>query len=177
MEQTKIDQIKQYPHFFDKSDFEKILEKVSEPKWQFGHSSYAAEDPRFKFCHLFWKIEFNEDKFFTEHLLNIIQEKTNQSYICEHVYANGQTYGLDGTLHQDYYDDERRTFLLYANVDWRVEWGGATQFYLEQNELYSIYPEPNKAIIFPGVIYHSSAPTSRLFNGLRITVAWKLKKK
>ena len=82
----------------------KILEKVSEAKWQFGHSSYAPEDPRYRLCHQFWKIEFHEDKFFTDHLLNIIQERTNQSYICEHVYANGQTYGLDGTLHQDYYN-------------------------------------------------------------------------
>ena len=175
MDLTKLGEIKVCKNFFDRQDYQTVLDKVADFKWQFGHTSYPQEHPRNKYCHSFWKKELHDDKFFSYHLLNIIQEKTNQSYICEHVYANGQTYGLDGTLHQDCYDDGK-TFLLYANAVWSADWGGSTQFYLDEGESYNIFPEPNKAVIFPGVIYHSSTPTSRLFNGLRVTIAWKLKK-
>lgn len=177
MEQSKIDQIKVYKDFFDRSDYQTVLDKISDAKWQFGHTSYPPGHPRYKYCHSFWKIELHDDEFFTKHLLNKIQEKMDESYICDHVYANGQTYGLDGTLHQDCYDETGRTFLLYANPMWCADWGGLTQFYINEGEFYSVAPEPNKSIIFPGVIYHSSTPTSRLFNGLRVTIAWKLKKK
>ena len=37
--------------------------------------------------------------------------------------------------------------------------------------------KPNRAIILPANIYHYADAPHRMFNGLRISVAWKLLKK
>lgn len=53
------------------------------------------------------------------------------------------------------------------------EWGGKTIFNL--NNQYEYYdPCPNTAICFPGEISHMAEGVSRLFTGLRVTIAWKL---
>lgn len=162
-----------YDNVFDADDFKTILKKVSGPVWEFGHTSYAPGDPRFRLCTPFWKIDFIDDEFFTVHLLNKIQEKTNKSFSLTHVYANGHTYGIDGTFHQDGYTDDDMTFILYAMSKWDKEWGGYTSYRLNDN-IYSVYPEPNKGILHYGKVYHTSGPISRQYPGLRVTVAWKL---
>lgn len=166
-----------YDNFFERSDFHKIIELTDQFRWQFGHTSYDQSRPEYNLCSKFWKVDLNEDLFFSDYLLNKIQEKTKQSFILNQVYANGHTYGLDGMYHQDGYDDSVRTFLLYANPEWRNEWGGGTQFFVDKPELRHVMFEPNRAVLFPGMVYHSAAPVSRLFNGLRISIAWKLKVK
>jgi len=170
-------QLTSYDHFFDRDDFIQILNKLATPIWQFGHTSYPPNSKEYQVCSKFWKAELDDDIFFSEHLLNKIQEKTKQSFSLIHVYANGHTHGLDGTFHQDDYETDGRTFLLYANPEWRNEWGGGTQFYTDNGELRHILFSPNRAILFPGIVYHSAAPTTKLFNDLRVTVAWKLKLK
>lgn len=167
--------LKVYDDVFDHLTFRRICEELRRPGWDFGHTSYHPSDPNYSICSKFWKKELDENVFFSDYLLNKIQEKTQQSFTLEHVYANGHTYGLDGIFHQDHFDDQGRTFLLYANLQWANEWGGGTQFYTDSGELRTIMFQPNRAVLFPGVVYHSAAPTTRLFNDLRITVAWKLR--
>jgi hypothetical protein len=170
------DNLTTYDNMFDDDSFAKIITTLQEPKWEYGHTSYHHTDPNYALCSKFWKRDLSDDLFFTDYLLNKIQEKTQQSFTLEHVYANGHTYGLDGIFHQDHYDEQGRTFLLYANAQWANEWGGGTQFYTDDTELRTVMFQPNRGMLFPGVVYHSAAPTTRLFNDLRITVAWKLTK-
>ena len=122
------------------------------------------------------KFIFDDDMFFSDYLLNKIQEKTQQSFTLERVYANGHTYGLDGIFHQDSFDENGRTFLLHANLDWKNSWGGGTHFYNDTDELRTVMFQPNRGILFPGRVFHSAAPITRLCNELRITVNWKLQK-
>ena len=168
------DNLQIYEQVFDHLTFRKICEKLQGPGWEFGHTSYHPSDPNYQICCKFWKRELNDDVFFSDYLLNKIQEKTQQSFTLESVYANGHTYGLDGIFHQDHFDERGRTFLLYANLQWANEWGGGTQFYTDNGELRTVMFQPNRGILFPGMVYHSAATTTRLFNDLRITVAWKL---
>lgn len=163
-----------YNEVFSHEDFCTILNKVSGPVWEFGHTSYPKGDARFRLCTPFWKIDFSNDEFFTVHLLNKIQEKTNESFSLTHVYANGHTYGIDGTFHQDGYTDDDMTFILYAMSKWDKEWGGYTSYRLSDDHVYSVYPAPNRAVYHHGKVYHTSGPISRQYPGLRVTVAWKL---
>lgn len=167
-------QIIEYRNVFSNTDYAKILQKVSEPKWQFGHGSYHHTDPNYKKSYPFWVMGLEDDLFFTEHLLNIIKEKTNQDYELYDVYANGHTFGTKGSFHEDWHDDRGRTFLLYANDTWNVDWAGKTIFSLGHEEFYFHVPKPNSAIFFPGIIPHAAEGPSRNFVGLRITIAWKL---
>lgn len=166
--------IKKYNDFFSYDDFVKICEKVCGPYWEFGHGSYRPSDPNYQKSFPFWLMRLEEDEFFTKHLLNIIEEKTNNSYEIYDVYANGHTFGTKGSFHQDWYDDRGVTFLYYANHKWDVDWGGKTIFDFGNGDYYFNVPKPNSAVLFPGLIQHSAEGPTRSFIGLRITIAWKL---
>ena len=106
----------QHNNFFDKEDWEEIQNKTGYgSNWCFGHTSYGQEHPEYKHCTPFWKIDFAEDTFFKDHLLNKIQEKLETRFKLQHVYANGHTYGQDGSIHVDAQTDNGRTLLLYVN--------------------------------------------------------------
>lgn len=170
----KESDIIQYTDFFSKEDYAKILDRVYDSGWRFGHTSYPPEDPRFNTGYPFWVMGFENDSFFTNHLLNIIEEKTNQKYELFDVYANGHTFGTKGSLHQDWRDDRGRTFLFYANEMWNVDWGGKTIFDLGNGNYYFHVPKPNSSVLFPGIISHAAEGPTRNFPGLRVTIAWKL---
>ena len=171
METFSKNDIIRYDNFFSQKDYEHILVKLEKPEWEYGHGSYPPGHPERKIP--FWMMHLGNDFFFTDYLLNIIEEKTNQKYELTALYCNGHTFGTSGNFHQDWHDDRGRTFLLYANDSWDHEWGGKTVFKLDDTYHYSEFV-PNSAILFPGNISHRAEGTSRLFTGLRKTVAWKL---
>lgn len=167
----KMKPIKRYNNVFSSNVVKKIHEDMADKGWQFGHGSYPSGDKRRGYP--FWMKDLSDDSFYTEHLLNMIQELTQREYKLYDVYANGHTFGTQGNFHVDWYDSSERTFLYYANERWMPEWGGKTIFNL--NNQYEYYdPYPNTAICFPGEISHMAEGVSRLFTGLRVTIAWKL---
>jgi hypothetical protein len=161
-----------YHNLFPVEDCWKILEYLNRPKWAFGHGSVEWADERKSTP--FWVMDLNSDTFFTDYLLNIIREKTNQKFSLERVYANGHMFGTQGEPHQDSGESNGRTFLFYANDNWSIDWGGKTVFLLNSTEQHYESPNPNKGVIFPGRMFHYAESTTRKFIGLRITVAWKL---
>lgn len=177
MQNYKQSDIIQYDNFFDDEDYQIIKEKTGYgSQWQFGHTSLGREHPDFHTTTPFWKIDFAEDTFFTEHLLNKIQQKLDTSFDLYHAYANGHTYGQDGSIHVDANDPSGHTLLLYVNPTWDIKWGGATNFFVNPGEMHSVFPMGNKAVYFPGQIPHCAAPCTRHYKSLRVTIAWKLKK-
>jgi len=163
-----------YDNFFEEYEFRKILEYVNRPLWGFGHGSFDKSHPQYKNSIPFWGMNLDTEEYFTDYLLNKIQEKTRTRFNLLTVYANGHTFGTKGSFHQDWYEDNGRTFLLYANETWNVEWGGNTVFDLGNGDYQFAVPKPNTAILFPGMIPHCADATTRLFGGLRVTIAWKL---
>ena len=160
-----------YDNMFSVHDCMKIYECMSDSNWRFGHGSVVKNDRLVGFP--FWRMDLKENEFFSRYLLNMIEEKTNQHYELYDVYANGHTFGTNGSFHRDWHDQQGRTFLFYANASWSVEWGGKTVFDFG-GEYHFHLPKPNSAILFPGLIPHAAEGTSRLFTGLRTTIAWKL---
>jgi hypothetical protein len=153
---------------FPKKDVITILDDMMSPGWQFGHGSNRG-----KLVFPFWIKKLNDNPFYADYLLNIIKEKTQQDYELSDVYANGHTFGTMGDFHVDWYDSSGRTFLYYPNTSWKPEWGGKTIFKMKDGEYYHPY-NPDSAILFPGEIPHMAEGVSRLFVGLRVTIAWKL---
>lgn len=155
---------------FAEYDLHTIKKTIEQPKWRYGHGS--REDgtgvP-------FWIMELDDDPFFTVYLLNIIRELVDEPELrLEHVYANGHVFGDKGMPHVDSYDDDGRTFLFYANEKWNPIWGGKTCFHMEDGTYKYVNPSRNRAVYFPGKIYHYAEEVSRIFTGLRVTIAWKL---
>ena len=163
-----------YENFFDDRDFDTILDYLNRPMWKWGHGSLPKTHPdRPEFVTPFWAMELRREAFFVDYLLNVINNKINKKFIFDGCYCNGHTYGTSGSFHQDWEDSTGRTVLLYANDVWEQEWGGKTVFNIDGRYHYVDFV-PNSIVIFPGIIPHRAESTTRLFTGLRKTVAWKL---
>jgi hypothetical protein len=151
-------------------DFAEVLEKVTQPKWAYGHGSLRGSSGL-----PFWQMELTDDEFFSDYLLNIIRETVDEPHLeLERVYANGHVYGDKAMPHTDGDYEDCRTFLLYANSNWDHLWGGKTAFLNEDNTWSYVEPAPNRGIFFPGMRKHHAEEVSRVFNSLRVTIAWKL---
>ena len=176
-----MDEIKIFDDFFDKDLHHEIHDRIYSGSW--GISGNIPEKPE-----IFWhNDDLENDSYFTEYLFTIIQRKLGQEYTLERVYANGQTAMQCGTPHTD---DGDLTFLYYANKEWMPNWQGHLIFmekelnkppegnpfgcHSEMETSRMVSYKPNRAVLFPGHIWHYADAPSRFFNGLRISLAYKL---
>ena len=176
MPQYSPDDVVEYKNFFSDIDHEAIQRELNNGLWAWGHKSDMSKANQIPM----WLMSLSKYKFFNEYLLNKIESKTGLQFNFERVYANGHTFGMKGYPHQDSQNHCGRMLLDHPMNDWNVEWGGKTCFKFPTDDgikHHFVIPEPNKAIIFPGIIPHWAEETSRIFTGLRISVAWKLELK
>lgn len=159
-------------HFLDKNEIHKLNSLVSDFKWTYGENSGTSSQSIF-----FWSANLMNESFFTKTVFNKIQSHFKMNFELLKVYANGQTYGLDGSFHKDNEHDDYYTFLLYLsfvsleNVD---DFGGYTQFKIN-NIVHNVEPLFNRGVLFSSNIIHRGLAPSRLCNDLRVSVAYKMK--
>jgi hypothetical protein len=113
------------------------------------------------------------DDFFSVHLLSKIKTITEDDFNVERIYFNGHNGCSQGSPHTDTEQDNGRTFLIYCNKVWDMALGGNTSFILK-DEVQSFFPYPKSAIYFQNNILHMASPISKNFNGIRVTLAFKL---
>lgn len=160
--------MKTYDNFLTEQDKDYIQSIIKSPKWQWGHQSKSQD------TNYFWKLDKLEfDEFFNPYLINKIKKLTNDDLAIERIYMNGQTGGSHGTLHKDTEYENGRTFIIYCNPEWNIEWGGGTYF-AETDSI--INCKPYSAVYFQNNIDHFAMPLSKDYNGLRVTLAFKLLK-
>jgi hypothetical protein len=160
--------MKTYNNFLTEQDKSYIQSVIDSPKWAWGHKSILNGNSSF------WKIDYLEfDDFFNPYLLNKIQELTGDKLIIERIYMNGHTATSGGNTHIDSEFEQGRTFLIYCNPEWNIEWGGGT--YFEENDTI-VLNKPYSAVYFQNNLNHCAMPISKNFNGLRATLAFKLLK-
>ena len=165
----------QYKNFIDTKDQHYIHEPLTEKRWGVFHTSLTNHDSHF-FSQL--KLSPETDPYFYGPLLDKIQSVIpDKIKEVERVYFNGHYGGDSGELHQDDNCIKARTFLIYCNEHWEPDWGGGTIIKpLDNSEEYTTaYPYPRSAIYFEGVRWHCALPINRLFKGIRISLAYKLK--
>jgi len=167
--------IQMYNGVFTKEQHEHIVaQTLLGSTWQFSGYSNTPNSAKF------WYMDLNNNDFFSKDLLQQIETLTQQQFELDKVYANGQTHGLSGEMHQDVAggDGTWRTFLYYACPHWKPEWGGNTVFHNPTTgELQMIYPTPNLGVLFDSELWHQGQEPTRACYELRVTIAWKLKLK
>tara|TARA_R100000030_G_C3245014_1_gene121560 strand:- start:338 stop:892 length:555 start_codon:yes stop_codon:yes gene_type:complete len=102
----------------------------------------------------------------------------NQNIEVLRVYANGQTYGLESSVHLDEVEPNHYTVLYYAvNDTWDTDWHGETIFYDDNEEqvIAVCQPKRNSFVFFDSRIPHVGMSPSKQYNGLRVTLAFKLR--
>jgi SM-20-related protein len=90
-------------------------------------------------------------------------------------YANGQSYGSDGTIHTDSRRPGSYTAVYYPHDEWHPNWAGETViFNADRSDIVaSIYPRPNRLLVFAGDMPHLARGVSRTCPELRITLMCK----
>jgi len=170
-----IENITRFSAVYTQQEHQLVIDKTLNAKtWQFAGFSNEPNSTKF------WFLDLGNDSFFTKLSLDRIQTLTNQEFELDRVYANGQTHGLSGDMHQDVIggDDSYKTFLYYVGPTWLPEWGGATVFHdPHKADIFFNYPQPNTGVIFNSNILHQGQEPTRQCKELRVTVAWKLKLK
>jgi hypothetical protein len=158
-------------NFFSEEDLNIINKNLSTPNWGFkGGGSYK------EFSSNFWHMDdLEKNSFFNDYLFNKICNKFKKKFKLLRCYANGQTSGQSGIPH---FDDGNFTFLLFLTKDWKHYWGGNLYFneYMEEDptELKTIVYKYNRGVLFPANIMHYAGPPTKYYNGLRISLAWKM---
>ena len=163
-------EVQVYDNFFSKEIHLEVLKKLMFPRW--GLSGGCPEKPE-----IFWHYDGldgpNHEGYFSEFLYGKICEKLDRKFSkIDRIYANGQTAGQYGTPH---YDDGDLTFLYYPSPVWDTNWQGHLMFMNETDEVVRVVEhKSNRAVLFTGIIKHYADAPHRWFNGLRISLAYKL---
>ena len=167
-------EIKVFDNVFPADLAKKTWELLQRPKWSYTGGSATGGR--------FWHMEkLDQETFFQDTLFKIICEKFLKSdpsnYQLITCYANGQTANQNGTAHSDVKEPDANafTFLYYPNPEWDIKMQGHLIFLDEQDEGDKIiFYKPNRAVLFDGKQKHYADAPSRFFNGLRISLAYKL---
>ena len=162
--------IEVYDDFFDDDIHQEVYSKLMRPNWGISGNNPGKLE-------IFWHYEgLENEEYFSEYLYEKICNKLDTEFKgFERIYANGQTAGQYGTPH---YDDGDLTFLYYPSPVWDTNWQGHLMFMDENDEVVRVVEhKANRAVLFPGIIKHYADAPHRWFNGLRISLAYKLWKK
>ena len=157
-----------YDNFFSKGIQKEIFDKLwFGAHWELSGANQDKPEIGWHYDNL------EKQDYFSKYLWRMISSKLNGKFKVLRIYANGQTAGQCGSLHND---DGDFTFLYYPCLDWRHDWQGHLIF-MDRNIAVNKIVEyrSNRAVIFNGKIPHYADAPSRFFNGLRISLAYKLK--
>lgn len=164
------DSVEVIDNFLDNIEIDESLNIIHNIGWHFTGTSNDNKDV------IFWYSELIESTWFAKLLFEKIKRYFNKDFVLKRVYANGQTFGLDGSFHIDDDNENAYTFILYLsditpqNID-RV--GGFTQFKLD-NGVLNVEPFFNRGVLFKSNILHRGLAPSRFANMLRISIAFKM---
>lgn len=162
-------------HFLNTDELEKAVSIIKSGKWQFGHIS----NPTDLNSTPFWSMNLNENEYFSIYIKEIIEKQFSKKFKLYRVYANGQTFGQDGSYHTDNDEPNTFTFCLYLSeiIQKYIETAGGHIFFKLPDLNYKICYEPiyNRGIFFPSNYLHKACSYTRFIMDMRICVAWKLK--
>lgn len=162
--------IKKYFNLFENAEIDEIWKYLNSPNWEFWHKSNTND------TNYFWHMNLEDHSFFTKDLFSKIKNHIGKNFSIDRVYANGQTFGLDGSFHTDSLDPNAYTFLYYPMRQWNVDWNGETIIIDPNDSVNYCIPIPNSAVCFPANWIHYGRSPSKKFVDLRVTIAYKLTK-
>ena len=151
---------------------------TTQAQWSWGHGSHKDVPAAQNTALPFWYFELMGLPLMQAVWQAVGERLDTRRLQVKRAYANGHTFGQGGMVHLDDHRPTAYTLLYYPMPEWDNAWAGETLFYdsVSPNArlLHAQVPRPNLGLLFSSHIPHVGRPPSRLFSGLRITVAWKL---
>jgi hypothetical protein len=183
-----------FDNFLTSDELEECEKIVMRASWSFGHVSTHSSP----ITTPFWTMSLTDEPFFNTHIFSKIQNSSKKKFKINFIYANGQTFGQDGTYHRDADTKNDYTFCIYLNKQVTTETidnvGGEFVFKVNkcnnhivtlsnssnvvENSVSRVIIEPyyNRGIMFNGTLYHKGMAFNRYSRSLRISIAFKLVK-
>jgi hypothetical protein len=163
-----VNEVEVHDDFFELAVQLEIQRLLERPKWSFTGGRAANR---------FWHMDGLEaEPYFREHLFALICERIPglKTFAIERIYANGQTALQSGEPH---IDDGDVTLLYFSNATWKLAWNGSLLFLSDdEQEVARVVPyAPNRAVVFPAAVPHYADAPSKIFAGLRVSLAFKLR--
>ncbi len=161
-------------NFLDPSDWNEAVKIVKSPGWHYANWENHSGCQWIKYLHNeeFFTKTFVEKVNATCKKYNLQANSSNEKFIR----ANSTGYAVGGNEHIDFLQPEKKdwyTFLWYCNEEYHPSWGGSFYCYIDNN-IHSVIPIPNRAIIYHGQTVHSWNPYLK-YDGQRLNVALSLK--
>ena len=172
-------------------DFQKaLLAFLKGPGWSYGAYSDASPNPS-----LYWYKHFagvtrdnaeavdsagfegdlKRNAPIVSELWTALKQGLMRGHELTRCYANGYPVGAEAGLHQDAASDTHSTAIYYPHLDWHANYAGETVFFTPEGSdiIRSVYPRPNRLVVFPGTIPHVARPITSRCPHLRITLMFK----
>jgi hypothetical protein len=165
-----MENIKIIDNFLNNDDLQLLNNIISSKCWDFGQESTRD-------CTPFWIINLDDEIFFSKYIKDKIEYEFEKKFILKRVYANGQTFGQDGSYHVDDYEENTFTFCLYVHIIDNIEEDLGGNLYIKvPNEkiVFSIEPFRNRGVLFPSTYIHKGCAFNRYVKSMRVCIAWKL---
>jgi SM-20-related protein len=104
-----------------------------------------------------------------------VADRALKGHTLVRCYANGYPYGSEGSIHTDSISPDSFTSIYYPHDSWQPNWGGETVFFDsgKTDIIASVYPRPNRLLIFRGTMQHVARGVSRTCPRMRITLMFK----
>jgi SM-20-related protein len=170
----------------------RLLEFLKSPGWAFGASSESGPNPsRYWYKHFAGVVKdgrealdsvaFERELEGNAPLVSAVWKKLQEQgqalagHALTRCYANGYPTGAEGGVHFDSNVNTHFTAIYYPHLTWSPNYAGETVFYEKDGGdiLASVYPKPNRLIVFPGTIPHVARAITRSCPQLRITLMYK----
>ena len=171
-----MDKIKVYDNFLNNEELNKVIELVTKKTWIFGQRS--NQDRIYNQKNIpFWQMELEDEDYFKVDMVELIKSKCKKNLMLKKVYANGQTFGQDGSYHKDSEETNCLTFCLYLpDFDTKFDENVCGYLLIKiPDSIHNVYYETpfNRAIIFPSHYSHKGLAYNRFISSLRVSIVWK----
>ena len=157
-----------FENFINDEELEEVIDAINHSSWK-----YMSHSTKGKI--LFWNAEMIQEATIGKQILNKLEKMFSKKFKINRMYANGQTFNQDGEFHQDSFEENAYTLLIYVspiteeNVDII---GGFTQIKRGTN-IINIHPYQKRALLFKSNLIHRGMAPSRHSDMLRVTLAIK----
>jgi SM-20-related protein len=170
-----------------------VLAHLNEPGWAFGAYSDASPNAsRYWYKHFAGYVRDGQEArtaqgvenelATTSAVISGVWGQLKSGPLAGHAltrcYANGYPAGSEGGLHLDSNVSDHFTAIYYPHTSWHPNFAGETVFFTADGSdiIQSVYPKPNRLVVFPGVIPHVARGVSRACPQLRVTLMFKTAK-
>jgi SM-20-related protein len=176
--------------FLSRQSQEILLDFLKAPGWSFGaYSDPTPQASRYWYKHFAGYVkdggeqrdaveieaELARNAPILSKMWLVIKSTVLKEHNLARCYVNGYPHGAEGGLHFDSNLATHYTGLYYPHLEWHPNYSGETVFFDRHGTdiIASVYPRPNRLVVFPGVIPHIARGVSRTCPELRMTLMFK----